>query len=550
MLEDEGYRYVRGVRHLRAGRGRPYLARAANTDESNSMTGSASSRPFTRRSAVALGLGTALAPLATRVARAVGKSGPLVTLLAGEPGSESILLQARFASAEPLPGDFNAPSPGAPGRGRFEISRRADFAGATVTPWIDVDEARDHIIRFEATGLAPATRYFYRAQFEDSSGRRSVSGRSARFRTLPGPASRASVSFAVISCMSYELFYGLGKAITRGDWSTPASGEARRRGYPAMDVLSKASIDFQIATGDTVYYDHPNSDHSYWAKSIPEMRQKWHRQFSLPAVREALAASATYFMKDDHDFRYDDSDNSGSVPPSPADGRKVFLEQAPVLAGQGRTYRTIRINRYLQIWLLEGRDYRSDNAEPDTEAKTIWGAEQRQWLEQGLLASDADFKLVISPTPIVGPDDARKSDNQTSAKGFQVEGIGFLEFLRSHGLTESTFIVNGDRHWKYHSVHPTGVEEFSCGTVHRQNSRPGVAPGNPQGTDPKATIRQPYLQPVPDGGFIQIDIEPDANDERATMLVRFWSEDGRLQYAVRRFGKRAPLGPAPGPTET
>ena len=98
--------------------------------------------------------------------------------------------------------------------------------------------------------------------------------------------------------------------------------------------------------------------------------------------------------------------------------------------------------------------------------------------------------------------------------------------------------MNGDRHWKYHSIHPTGVEEFCCGTAHIQNSRFGVGPGNPAGTDPEAKIRQPYLQVLPEGGFLQVEGVPDVQGEQATMLVRFWSDTGRLQYAVRRFGNR------------
>ena len=43
---------------------------------------------------------------------------------------------------------------------------------------------------------------------------------------------------------------------------------------------------------------------------------------------------------------------------------------------------------------------------PDGPDKTIWGREQLAWLKESILASDAAFRVLISPTPIVGPDRA------------------------------------------------------------------------------------------------------------------------------------------------
>lgn len=413
------------------------------------------------------------------------------------------------------------------------------------TAWVKVDDSVDFIAKVYVSDLNPGARYRYRAIFKGPDNRGVSLTEIGQFKTLRAATDRTPVSFAVFSCLSYELFYGLGTpAASPGPWREPAQGEARRRGYPGLDLIRSAGPDFMVATGDTVYYDHPNSNRALWASTPQQMREKWQRQFALPAVRETFAATPTYFMKDDHDFRFDDADNAMPGLPSPSDGARVFLEQVPLLSSaspagtRASTYRTHRVNRHLQIWLLEGRDYRTPNNVPDGLGKTLWGAEQRRWLEQTLLASTADFKVIISPSPIVGPDDDRKSDNHTSLGGFRTEGLSLLTFLKDNGLTRSTFIVNGDRHWKYHSIHPTGVEEFCCGTVHRQNSRYGVAPGDTRGTDPQATIRQPYLQPIPDGGHLQIDVEPDNAGELATLLLRFWSETGDLQYAVRRFGNR------------
>ncbi len=95
------------------------------------------------------------------------------------------------------------------------------------------------------------------------------------------------------------------------------------------------------------------------------------------------------------------------------------------------TYRTIRWGQDLQIWLVEGRDFRSPNDAPDGPDKTIWGKEQLAWFQSTVTNSDATFRILISPTPIVGPDHLWKSgtiDNLV-AEGRAYEGNLLREFL-------------------------------------------------------------------------------------------------------------------------
>ena len=60
----------------------------------------------------------------------------------------------------------------------------------------------------------------------------------------------------------------------------------------------------------------------------------------------------------------------------------------------------------------------------------------------------------------------------------------------------------GDRHCQYHSIHPSGVEEFSCGALNDENSRHGVTPGAENGTDAQALIKQPYTYKTPTDGLL------------------------------------------------
>ena len=61
------------------------------------------------------------------------------------------------------------------------------------------------------------------------------------------------------------------------------------------------------------------------------------------------------------------------------------------------TYRTHRVHPHVQLWFVEGRDFRSPNKMPDGPEKSIWGEEQREWLQSTLKASVVTvlFRVVV-----------------------------------------------------------------------------------------------------------------------------------------------------------
>ena len=84
------------------------------------------------------------------------------------------------------------------------------------------------------------------------------------------------------------------------------------------------------------------------------------------------------------------------------------------------------------------------------------------WLKRSMLESDATWKLLISPTPIVGPDRQSKADNHAN-KAFAYEGNHFRNWTKENNL-KNFYVCCGDRHWQYMSIDPaTKLREFSCG---------------------------------------------------------------------------------------
>ena len=319
--------------------------------------------------------------------------------------------------------------------------------------------------------------------------------------------------------MNYNKFM-YGKAGNSGDTVT-ATDEDKRLGFPAFVAMRKLSPDFFIGTGDIVYYDNKLNN----AQTVSQLRQCWHEQFRFPRMIDFFRDVPGYWSKDDHDFRFNDSDNASDRLPLPETGIELFREQMPIADLGERdspTYRTHRVNQHLQIWLTEGRDFRSPNRMRDGPNKTLWGAQQSAWLRSTLKQSDAKWKILVSPTPMVGPDDARKKDNHTNLGGFRHEADEFFAWLADNEI-ENFFTICGDRHWQYHSIHPSGIEEFACGALNDENSRVGVAPGSAEGTDPEGWIEQPYTYDDPTGGFIVVQA-----DER--LSIEFYDDQGTRLY--------------------
>lgn len=327
--------------------------------------------------------------------------------------------------------------------------------------------------------------------------------------------------------MNYHSFMS-GKS--NGGGPVTAKEEDRRLGYPSFAAMAELKPAFFIGTGDIVYYDHPAPTA---AKTLPELRRKWHEQFRFPRMVEFFSRTPAFWSKDDHDFRFNDADMLGERAPVPATGIEIFREQMPIHpAGEAAapTYRTHRIHPHVQLWFLEGRDFRSPNSMPDGPEKTLWGREQREWLQRTLKESGAPWKILITPTPMVGPDRNSKKDNHTNLAGFKHEADSFFEWLRAEGV-QNVLTFCGDRHWQYHSIHPLGVEEFSVGALNDENAIRGERPGGPKTTDPEGKIQQPYIYPKPTGGFLHVTTST-GTEGRAKLQIVFRDDHGKELHRV------------------
>ena len=358
------------------------------------------------------------------------------------------------------------------------------------TPWHKVNTEDDFTTQFHLKDLQANAEYRIRVECKASEDNDILTATmEGSFKTAPKLNQQVPVSFAVSTGQDYRHL------------DSP-------KGYRLYDSILAKAPNFFVHTGDILYYDER-------AKNEALARWHWQRTYSLPSNVNFHRQVSSYFMKDDHDTLVNDCWPTMDAPMMGdltfKQGLKIFREQVPM--GK-KTYRTVRWGKDLQIWMVEGRDFRSANTMPDGPEKTIWGAEQLAWFKRTVEASDATFRILISPTPVVGPDREGKNDNHAN-EGFAYEGNLLREFLATQ---KNIYVVCGDRHWQYVSVDQThGVREYSCGPASIEHA---------QGwTNDMIRPEHQYLNVT--GGFLTITVDRDA-DDHPTLRARHYSVFGKL----------------------
>jgi alkaline phosphatase D len=377
--------------------------------------------------------------------------------------------------------------PGAPGKVRLQYKKESD-SNWNSTDWNNVDSNRDYIHQFKLTNLKPNSKYNIRAESSTVTGAKGqhING---SFKTAPHSDEPERVVFTVSTGQAYP------------------DQDAAGGGYKIYDAMLKLDPSFFVHTGDILYYDK-------LAKNISLARWHWARMYSLATNVEFHRQVASYFIKDDHDTWMNDcwpSQKSKFMGDFTFEqGLAIFPEQVPM---SDKTYRTFRWGRDLQIWLVEGRDFRSPNTMPDGPDKTIWGKEQKAWFKRTVQESNATFRILCSPTPIVGPDRKNKHDNHSNLD-FTHEGNEIREFISKQ---KNMYVICGDRHWQYVSVDAkTGVREYSCGPASDKHA--GGWSNDMRYPEHK------YLNVI--GGFLAVIV--DRSEGEPILTFRHYSVDGEV----------------------
>ena len=381
--------------------------------------------------------------------------------------------------------------PRCPGEVKLTYFPENDADQQIETEWVRVDEDKNFTTQWRLENLSPDTHYFVKIEARAGAATAISDEIEGSFITPPAADQEKDINFCIVTCHDYM----------RRDSTA---------GHKIYKAMSKLAPDFYVHTGDIEYYDNAEP----FAMTEALMRFKWDRLFALPLQREFWTQTTSYFMKDDHDALYNDAwpgMTYGTV--SWERGLEIFdREQFP---SNELPYKTVRWGKDLQIWITEGRNYRSVNTDPDGPGKTIWGKEQKEWLFRTMEESDATFKILISPDPIIGPDRENKHDNYSNSN-WKYEGDEIREFINQH---DNIFICNGDRHWQYVShIKDTNLWEFSCGAGSDIHA----------GGWSQEDVRPEHLFLRVKGGFLNGSVS--RSNDKAVLTFRHYDVDGRVVH--------------------
>lgn len=363
------------------------------------------------------------------------------------------------------------------------------------TPRFQSGPETDFTRQVRMKGLSPATRYRVRILIEQTAGpegrREMVLAAQGEFTTLPDASVSAPVTFA---------------------WSGDLGGQQRCRigadGYPIFNQLRRQALDFFLFLGDTIYSDdtcpsppnEPGAD--FKATTLEQYRLRHRYQRDALALRRFLETVPVYVVWDDHEVK---NDFSGPFEPQTAAGRQALRDYWPIASPPDdpqRLYRSVRYGADLELFILDTRQYRSLNTDPDGPDKTMLGSAQLQWLLDGLAQSTATWKVIATSVPLSIP-----KGKGTTGRGFDgwaggLDGTGFererqilVEAILTRHLKNVVFLA-GDVHYvQANAYDPNGdgvtdFHEFVAGPLSAAQGR--------------MTLPNPTLKPttlIHEGGY-------------------------------------------------
>ncbi len=220
-----------------------------------------------------------------------------------------------------------------------------------------------------------------------------------------------------------------------------------------------------------------------------------------------------------------------------------------------RIHRVVRFGRHADLFLLDGRTHRVDG-------ETLLGAEQTEWLTEGLAGSRASWKLLGNPVPLMNLDSPGSPDitgvNGGSWAAFPQERAELAATLRRRGV-DDVVALTGDAHAFYAGqVTDTGrsdgrpfATEFVAGTLAAtnaatsvfENARPVSSPGL-GGIDRSSNPHLAFSDPARHGFAVveaterELDVTYHAADtiyrpqSASTRLASFRVPRGRPEISV------------------
>ncbi len=363
----------------------------------------------------------------------------------GDPSADGMVLWTRLAP-KPLEGGGMPAEPVAiswqvaDDEGMTQVVRE----GKTVA-----NVAWGHSVHVEVEGLRPDRWYWYR--FKAGSEVSPV----GRTRTMPSPdAQPESLKFAVASCQHFETGY-----------------------FTAYDHMAREELDLVVHLGDYIY-EGPTNERGVRQHVGPKLttldhyRNRYAQYKTDPHLQRMHARAPWIVTWDDHEFENNYaagiSERANANPleflQHRARAYQAYYENMPLRrrslpkGPDLRLYRRLEWGRLAQFYVLDTRQYRTDQPNgdglkaPGTAAfdpkGSLLGPEQRSWLTRGLGKSDALWNILAQQVMMARVDRMPGTDERYSMDqwpGYEHERRELLRYLGERRIANPV-VLTGDVH--------------------------------------------------------------------------------------------------------
>ena len=365
----------------------------------------------------------------------------------GDPTATSAVIWTRLAP-RPL-----EPDGGMTGRRTgvtWEVAEDEQFARVVQRGRSTAAPELAYSIHVDVQGLAPDRWYFYRFTSMDAA------SPVARLRTAPDTGALRPLRFAFTSCQNWEE--GL---------------------YTALDHLAREEIELVAQLGDYIYEYGPTPGRvrihdGPEIQTLQQYRGRYALYKSDPMLQAAHARCPWLVTWDDHevDNNYASAigenvmESDEQIRTRRAAAYQAWWEHQPVRVPRARSWsdlsivRSVDWGRTAKFWILDSRQYRSDQACNDSwnskmpcgdwadTTRTMLGPTQERWLDRGLAGSAASWQVLANQTMVAdfdflpGPDFGTSTDDWSGYPGARAR---LLRSIERHAPNR-TVVITGDNH--------------------------------------------------------------------------------------------------------
>ncbi|MBV6507704.1 MAG: Alkaline phosphatase D [Acidimicrobiales bacterium] len=372
----------------------------------------------------------------------------------GDPTADSVILWTRLAP-DPMNGGG---MPDEVVKVVWEVSTDEAFSGLVATGAVDALPELAHSVHVDASGLQPATGYYYRFRVGEAV---SPVGRT---RTFPAAdSSPERLRFAMASCQNYQDGY-----------------------FSAYRHMLDEDIEFVLFLGDYIYEYGPDQVESLFrirdhaggeAVTLDDYRLRYAQYRGEQELREAHARVPWLTIWDDHEVENNYEGDVSEEDVSEEEFRQrraaayqAYYEHMPMRIDdtesfeEVHTYRAAPYGDLVDIVLLDVKQFGDPPECRDSslfdfgplcdealdEQRTLLGTEQEAWLEEALLSSESQWNLIVQQILMSGfkaPDPAGGEPRfyLESWDGYPAARQRLAQFLVDEDI-RNPVILSGDYH--------------------------------------------------------------------------------------------------------